>query len=497
MTTTRFAPSPTGFLHLGGARTALYNWLIARRAGGQFVLRIEDTDAARSTENSAEQIVEMLEWLGLDWDEGPYFQSQRLSLYREHLEVLKDKDLIYPAFETAEELEAARQLALEEKRTTTYNGPSRHYSREEGQKRIGEGQPYLWRFRVSEEGTTVIPETLMSKKKVGFRNADIGDFAITRPGRYDEFSLPLYNFCCVVDDALMKISHVARGVEHLTNTPKQFLLYQAFDYACPTFTHLPLILKNKKKMSKRDEEADPLQPVSLSGRRDLGYLPEATVNFLALLGWTDPDESELFTLDHLQKAFSIEGLNQSNANFDEGKYLHINAWHLRNIELSALTDLVLAHLEQAGLASASYPRSVLEQIVALLVDRCRLLSDFVEGTRFFFERPDDYETKAANKFLMTDQASSVLTDLRSTLASLEHFDHQKIEEALRAFGEEKAIKLKDISQPLRVSLTGRAASPGIFEVIAIFGKEETLARIDAALAYARAGIGADNGVQAG
>jgi glutamyl-tRNA synthetase len=478
--TTRFAPSPTGFLHLGGARTALYNWLLARRDGGRFVLRIEDTDQARSTGGSVEQILESLRWLGLEWDEGPIFQSDRWRIYREHLQLLQEREAIYPAFESMEELEAERQRAVAEKRSLVYNGPSRHYSRDEARRRIAAGDPYVWRFRVPSDGEMVVPETLMNKDGISFPKSDIGDFAITRLSTSGQFGNPLYNLSCVVDDALMKITHVVRGVEHLSNTPKQLLLYEAFGYQPPTFTHLPLLLKNKKKMSKRDADADKMHPVSVLARRDLGYLPEATINFLSLLGWSDPKGEELFNVDHLLQVFSAKRLVRSNANFDENKYLHINAWHIRQKTIEELTDLLVPYLQRAGLPANSRSRADLERIIALHRDRCRTLADFVEALRYYFERPS-YDLDVAPT--ISPQARGLISNLTQMLATVDLDDLVHTETATRQFAMDHELKMVEASQLLRVALTGRAVSPGIFGVMAALGKHEVLARLEA---YAKA-----------
>lgn len=480
MLVTRFAPSPTGFLHLGGARTALYNWLMARRYGGRMILRIEDTDTERSTGASVTQILDSLGWLGIDWDEGPYFQSERLALYREHLARLIEKDAVYPAFETMAELEEARNRALAERRNPRYDGPSRHLSRAEARRRMEAGERHVWRFRTPSEGVTEVEETLMSADGVSFANADIEDFAITRPAVEGQFGMPLYNFCCVVDDALMKISHVIRGVEHLSNTPKQVLLYRAFGYATPLFSHLPLILKNNKKMSKRDADADPMHPVSVSARRDLGYLPEATSNFIALLGWSHPESRELFDMAELVRTFSVDRLGRSNANFDESKYLHTNAFHLRQKPLDELVALVVPFLDRAGLSTEGRDAEWLRRIVELERERCRLLSEFPAALRFFFEAPASYDPKGAQKFLNSDGGRRVIGGMMARLASLPDFDVATLEAAVRQFAEAHALSLGDVSQPLRVALTGRTASPGLFDVLAGLGRDEALARLERA-----------------
>ena len=335
---TRFAPSPTGSLHLGGARTALFNWLFARKNNGTFILRIEDTDVERSTQESASGIIESLSWLGLNWDAGPFFQSDRLAIYNEHLAQLKNQGSIYPAFETKEELAALRERALLEKRNPVYDRAALALSKAQVDTLLASGKPFVWRFKVN-LGVTQVPELLMADGDYTVNHDTLGDFVITRPGTLEHPGMPLYNFVCAVDDALMQISHVIRGVEHLPNTAKQIMLYQAFGYPLPQFVHLPLIMKNGKKMSKRDVDALGNFPVSILERREIGYLPAATLNHLALLGWTAADGEEILSLPRLQSDFALDRLSKSNANFDESKYAFLNAHYIKTLPEAELIAL--------------------------------------------------------------------------------------------------------------------------------------------------------------
>lgn len=482
---TRFAPSPTGFLHVGGARTALFNWLHARTSGGTFLLRIEDTDEARHSEASVEQILDSLTWLGLTWDEGPYFQSQRLDIYREHLERLRLSGSIYPAFETMEELEAMRALALKEKRNPIYDRRSLRLPASEIARRLDAGENFVWRFRVPDEGATEVPETLMQGAAgASFENAAIGDFAITRPGTLKAPGMPLYNFVCTVDDALMGITHVIRGVEHLSNAPKQILLYQALGFAPPTFTHLPLIMKGAKKMSKRDADADPRFPVSVSARRDLGYLPEATVNFLALMGWSHPEALELFSREELIASFGLDRLSRSNANFDEDKYLHHNGWYIRHLELQDLVARVRPFLEKAGLELAGKSEAWLAAVIGLEAERSKLLSDFAPALDYFFAAPTALDPKGVKKFLSAPEGAARLETMAALLEKVEPFERGAIEAAVRALSETSGLSLGALSQPVRLALTGRTFSPGLFEVLELIGRDESLSRLRRAPALA-------------
>lgn len=479
----RFAPSPTGFLHLGGARTALFNWLWARKNGGKFILRIEDTDTERSTRASVEQILASMRWLGLDWDEGPFFQSQRTDIYFEHLDRLRREGRIYPAFETKEELEQMREEAMRENKPV-YDRRSLRLPPEEVQRRIDAGTPHVWRFKTPEDGATVVPETLLGNDgECHFDNREIGDFILTRPGTKDAPGMPLYNFVCAVDDALMGITHVIRGADHLSNTARQVLLYEAFGYALPTFTHLPLIMKNKKKMSKRDEDADPRQPVSISARRDLGYLEEALVNFLALLGWSFPNDREFFPREDLIEAFDLRRLIKSNANFDEDKLLHLNGLWIRSLAEEDLVARVRQFLVRAGMVTEGKSEEWYARIIALVSERCRLLSDFPPALEYFFLTPITYETKGVKKFFQGEDSAALMARIIDVVEEIEPFTQENMEAPLREFAEQAQVGFGKVAQPVRLAVTGRTASPGLFEIMEILGRETVLKRLHKALDY--------------
>jgi glutamyl-tRNA synthetase len=471
---TRFAPSPTGFLHIGGVRTALYNWLYARKNGGKFLLRIEDTDRARHKDASVDQILESLEWVGINWDNDELvFQSKRQDIYKKYFEQLKRSGYIYPAFETQEELEAMRQKAMAEKRPAVYDRSALELSEDERQSKIDAGIPHVWRFKVP-DGDTVVPDLLMGGDECRFSNAQVGDFAITRPSAAGEDIQVLYNFVVTVDDALMDITHVIRGVEHLGNAAKQTILYNALGFDVPQFCHLPLIMKAGKKMSKRDEDADPRFPVSTTARRDLGYLPEATVNYLALLGWSSPDENELLQVEDLIKNFSLDRLSKSNANFDEDKYLHINGWHIRNIENDDLVSRLKPYLDNAELdTNAPWLASAVE----LVKERCNLLFEFVDALSYFYKAPREFEEKGVNKFFKTDISVKILTTVADRLEGLSDFSIDAINAELHKIVEELELKFGKFGPVIRLALTGRMQSPGLAEVMSILGKEESASRL--------------------
>ena len=480
---TRFAPSPTGYLHLGGARTALYNWLYARKNNGKFILRIEDTDVERSTEASANAILEAMQWLGLDWDEGPFYQSQRLDLYRQKLDLLYKSGAIYPAFETKEELEAARAKAMAEKKNPIYDRASLKLSAEEVESRLKSGMPFVWRFKVPDEGYTEVPELLMGGKDTRTRNSTIGDFAISRPGTIDDPGMPLYNFVCTVDDAEMDISLVIRGNEHLTNATKQVLLYQAMGYKVPEFVHLPIILKNGKKMSKRDVDADGKFPVAVMERAKLGYLPQATLNHVALLGWSHPDGKEIMELEEMARVFTLDRLNKANPNFDEKKYFHFNSHYIAQMSDDDLLAMIKPCMETAGLDVSRFGDETLKKMIGLEKTRCQILSEFPHALSYFFAAPTDYEEKGKTKHFFAEDIDGVkiIDAAIEALSALQTFDHETIEHALAATVEKLAVPYKVFGPAIRLALTGRMQSPGLAEMMEIMGRDESLARLN----YAR------------
>lgn len=482
----RFAPSPTGFLHVGGARTALFNWLWARHNDGTMILRIEDTDLQRSTAESVDQILESLRWLGIDWDDGPFFQSQRGDVYRAALQRLIADGKAYRAFETPEELEAMRQKAMAEGRHIVYDRRSLHLGAEQVRAHLAEGRPFVWRFKCP-PGETVIPETLLGGEECRFDNETIGDFPLTRAGTESEWGGPLYNFCCAVDDADMRITHVIRGQEHLSNAARQVLILQALGAPVPTYTHLPLVMKNNKKMSKRDADADPRFPVSVSARRDLGYLPEATINFIALLGWSLDDKTEFFSVPDLIAQFGLEGLSKSNANFDEDKYLHMNAWYLRNLPRAEVVERVKPWLAEEGLEAGARGQQWLEFLIGLVVERCRLLAEFPEALEYFFRPPAFYEARGVEKLFAGEGVAEQLRETAQAVEQAADFSHDGLEAALRQFAEQRGLGFGKVAQPVRLALTGRMASPGLFDVMVGLGREETVSRLRQAADLIEAG----------
>jgi len=458
---TRFAPSPTGFLHIGGARTALFNYLYARKNGGKFALRIEDTDVARSTKESIDAILDGMKWLGLFWDEGPFYQSEMFDTYREHAQKLLDRGLVYRCYCTAEELATRREAALKEGRPPMYDRRCRD-GREQP------GAPYALRFRVP-DGTTAYLDEI--KGEISFENSSIEDLIILRSD-----STPTYNFCVVVDDATMAITHVIRGDDHINNTPKQILLYRALGYDLPVFAHLPMILgADKTRLSKRHGAT------SVMAYKEMGILPHALINYLARLGWSHGDQ-EIFSIEELTEKFSLESVGKSSGVFNPEKLIWLNQHYIKESKPEELAALLVPFLEGLGLSPAGDPR--LPMIVKTLQERAKTLVEMAEGAAFYFRETIEYDPAAAEKFLKPDNAP-VFDSLVEKLGALDGFTEGAIEAVFGLVMEETGLKLGKIAQPVRVALTGTTFSPGIFETMEALGKKPTLERLKAGAAHAR------------
>ena len=457
---TRFAPSPTGYLHIGGARTALFNWLYARHTEGTFILRIEDTDRARSTEASIQAILDAMKWLGLDWDEGPYYQTQRMDLYREAAQKLLETGWAYRCYCTPEELEEKRKRALKEGRKPKYDGTCRNRTD------FPEDQPYVLRFKCPEEGTVVVEDLV--KGTVQFDVKELDDLVIMRTD-----GIPTYNFAVVVDDASMGITHIIRGDDHLNNTPRQILIYQALGYPLPKFAHVPMILgQDHKRLSKRHGA------VSVLAYRDEGYLPQALTNYLVRLGWSHGDQ-EIFSLEELIDLFTLEGIGKSAGVFNPEKLLWLNAHYIRASSDEALAEALKPFLDAEGIAP---PRERLLMAIKTLKERSRTLKEMAEGMRFYFVDKIEYEPKAAKKFLKATMLP-YFSQLTDCLSALKTFDEPNVEACFKKVTEDNQIKLGKIAQPVRVALTGKTVSPGIFEVMEVLGREKTIARLQEAMEY--------------
>ena len=479
MVRVRFAPSPTGYLHIGGARTALFNWLYARRCGGVFVLRIEDTDAERSSWEMVQGIVDGLRWLGLDWDEGPdvggphapYYQSQRLDRHRAMAERLVAEGRAYYCYCSTEAIQARRHAAEAAGGGWMYDRACRALSVERIAELEAVGAPRAIRF-LTPDGRTTFDDLVHGP--IAFDNANIEDFVILRSDRQ-----PTYHLSVVADDIDMAISHVVRGDDHISNTPKHVLLYQAFDRPVPAFAHVPLILgPDKKRLSKRHGAT------SVMEYQRLGYLPEAMVNFLALLGWSPGDDRELFTRDELVRVFSLEGISGGNAVFNPEKLDWMNQQHLMRMTPDTLARALEPFVRAEGLWRDEYAggrQGWFLGLVALFQPRLKRLMTFADDARPLLSGELSMDETAARKHLYKKELKAPLSALRTAFADGASFDKDLLESALRTVAEKAEVKPAALIHATRVAVTGRAVSPGLFEVLALLGRDEVLRRLDTAL----------------
>ena len=471
----RFAPSPTGYLHVGGARTALFNWLYVRRHGGVFVLRIEDTDVERSSADMVTGILDSLRWLGLDWDEGPeiggpygpYAQSERLALYRDAAAQLVSGGHAYYCFCRPEDLKARRDAAEATGKAWTYDRACFRLSREEIARRESAGDPRAIRFLVP-EGHTSFDDLVHGT--IEFDHVNIEDFVVLRSDGH-----PTYHLSVVVDDVAMHITDVVRGDDHISNTPKQVLLYQAMGAPVPRFAHVPLILgPDKKRLSKRHGAT------AVGEYEKQGYLPEAMLNFLALLGWSPGDDQELFTRDELVARFSLEGISGGNAVFNPEKLDWFNQQHLMRLPAPEILARLRPDLEAAGLwpaASGPADRARVERAIDLVKPRARKLADLVPQLRPFLTERVERDPAAVAKHLAGPELPAHLTAWRQRMAQVEPYDAPTLESALRTVAEERGVKPGLLIHATRVAVTGQAVSPGLFEVLELVGRDRVLARL--------------------
>ncbi|MBN1295036.1 MAG: glutamate--tRNA ligase [Candidatus Latescibacteria bacterium] len=479
----RFAPSPTGDLHVGGARAALFNWLYARKTQGKFLLRIEDTDRERSTEASLKSILGSLRWLGLDWDEELVFQSKRGELYRSAVEKLLESGAAYRCFCSKEELEAERERAQREKLDYHYSGKCRNLGKETVESYVREGKPYTMRFRVG-EGETSFDDHLHGVTT--FRNETIGDFIIARAD-----GSPVYILSVAVDDADMGITLVMRGDDHLSNTPKQIMLMKALGYEIPRFCHLPQVLgQDKHKLSKRHGAASVLE------YEKMGFLPGAVVNFLALLGWAPGDDREKMTLDELIEAFSLDGLAKKSGVFDLQKLEWLNGQYLNDMPPEELLPLVSALFVEQGFIQkdeVDSRRDFLLGVIIQLKERCRLIPEFAEKGAFFFRAPESYDEKGERKYFNDIEVADRLEALADSFESLEIFDEASTEAATRQVVVNYNIGVGKLIHPTRLAVTGMTTGPGLFELVTLIGKKPVVDRMRRAAEYIRKNSEETNG----
>jgi glutamyl-tRNA synthetase len=477
----RFAPSPTGHLHVGGARTALYNYLHARRLGGVFVLRIEDTDAARSTPESLAAIFDSLRWLGLTWDEGPgaggthgpYLQSERRAIYHEHLESLRAAGRVYPCYCTAAELEARREAQLARGEPPRYDGRCRGLDAAGRAQLEAEGRTAATRFALPGPGETAWEDVV--RGRVAFRNEVLDDFVLVRSD-----GLPTYNYACVVDDHTMEISDVIRGDDHISNTPRQILIYQALGWTPPRFAHVPMILGDDgSRLSKRHGAT------SVAAYRDLGYLPEAMVNFLALLGWSFDGQRELFTLAELEQAFRLERVGSNPAIFNLEKLEWMNGQHMKMLPEEERVRRVEAFLAGRGYDLSRWPPAWRAMLVRAIGDRLKTLADAERYGGFALRDTLETDPEAWAELREKPEVGPRLAGLATRIAADPEFTLESLERVTRGHAKELGIKAGDLMSATRVALTGRKVAPGLFEVMALLGRERVLARLrDAAERWA-------------
>ena len=462
---TRFPPSPTGFMHVGNARTAIFNWLYARHMKGKFVLRIEDTDRERSTQEAVDVIFDALEWLGIDWDEGPLYQTQRLAIYEEYTEKLIETDQAYYCTCTPEEVEAMRKKAMESGGKPRYDGTCRD-------KGLSKTENAVVRLKAPTAGTTVVEDVI--KGNIVFQNDELDDFVLVRSD-----GIPTYNFAVVIDDMTMKINTVIRGDDHVMNTPKQILIYKALGSPLPVFGHVPMVLgPDRARFSKRHGA------ISVTAYREMGFLPDAMLNYLVRLGWSHGDQ-EFFTRDELIDVFDIENIGHAAGVFDMDKLLALNADH---IQATASADLVEPLMPLAkALDIDLQPGSHAESVIDTLKPRSKTLKDMAEQALFYYTDDITYEEKAERK-VFKPAALEPLKLLVYKLKILDEYTEANLESVFKEVMDETGLKLGKIAQPVRVALTGKTASPGIFEITAILGKARVVSRLQKAIQFIEAKV---------
>ncbi|MFZ5448009.1 MAG: glutamate--tRNA ligase [Thermodesulfobacteriota bacterium] len=459
---TRFSPSPTGALHLGGAHTALFNWLIARHYDGTFILRIEDTDKERSQERFVTEILEAMKWLGLDWDEGPYRQSERLPIYHDYINRLLDRGAAYYCNCPPQDLEARRQAALARGDKPRYDGHCRDLN-------LPAGPDTAVRFKTARTGVTHWKDAI--KGPIAFDNQELDDLVVLRAD-----GIPTYNFAVVVDDITMGVTQVIRGEDHIPNTPRQLLIYEALGVTPPLFAHMPLMLgKDRAKLSKRHGALPAL------AYREQGFLPHSLVNYLARLGWSHGDQ-EIFSIEELIKYFTLEHVTKSPGVFDEEKLLWLNSHYIKEMPAPELARAVTPFLANIGITNPD--QDYLARVVTTLAPRSKTLVEMAEAARFYFQDPRPYDSKAAQKFLKP-ASGLIIREIATRLAELPEVNESALTQLFNELSQETRQKMVNLAQPVRVALTGKTASPGLYEIIQILGRDETLRRLENAIDFAK------------
>ncbi|OMP67969.1 glutamate--tRNA ligase [Domibacillus epiphyticus] len=478
----RYAPSPTGHLHIGNARTALFNYLYARNLGGKFIIRIEDTDQKRNIEGGEESQLQYLKWLGIDWDEGPdaggeygpYRQSERNDLYKKYYEKLLEEGKAYKCYCTAEELEAEREAQQERNEIAGYSGKCRHLTQEEQAALEAEGRRPSIRFRVPEGETIAFND--MVKGEVSFESDGIGgDFVIVK-----QDGTPTYNFAVAIDDHLMKMTHVLRGDDHISNTPKQLFIYRALGFKPPVFGHMTLIVnENRKKLSKRDESIIQF----IEQYEELGYLPEALLNFITLLGWSPKEEEEIFTKEQFIESFDADRLSKSPAFFDKQKLLWMNNQYMKEQPVERVVELARPHLVKAGLIDEAFSpeqEEWVESLIALYQEKMSFGAEIVELSGLFFKEDVQYEDEA-KEVLSEEQVPEVLRAFAEKASALDPFEAAGVKKAMKDVQKETGHKGKKLFMPIRAAVTGQTHGPDLPKAIELLGKEKVLKRLNAIL----------------
>jgi len=472
----RFAPSPTGYLHVGGLRTALYNYLFAKHHGGKFVLRIEDTDQARRVEGAVENLIATLDWAGVSFDEGPgrdcgygpYVQSERLDIYRQYAHELIKKGFAYRCFCTPERLEEARQRQNAAKLSTSYDRHCRDLPPEEVERRLSAGERNVIRMKVPLEGELTFEDIIRGTVTIAYNVLD--DQVIIKSDGF-----PTYHLAVVVDDHLMAISHVIRGEEWLPSTPKHILLYRFFGWELPKFAHLPLLLNpDKSKLSKRQGD------VAVEDYRAKGYFKEAIVNFIAFLGWNPGGEREIFSLEELVREFSLERVGKSGAVFNVEKLNWLNSEYLKRMPESEVLGLLKTYLAQTPYSGQTFDDTFLLNVIRVMRERATFIKDLVEKCRYFFEKPAVYDLDVVKK-RWKPESGSQLKKLLEEFAQLQNPGKEQFESALHKTAESLQIKTSELIHPLRLAVSGVGAGPGLYDILTIIGKEETIQRLNMAI----------------
>ncbi|MEG6568998.1 glutamate--tRNA ligase [Thermoanaerobacterium thermosaccharolyticum] len=467
----RFAPSPTGNLHIGGARTALFNWLFARHNNGKMILRVDDTDLERSTGDSMKAIIDGLKWLGIDWDEGPIYQSKRLDLYKNYADKLVKEGKAYYCFCTKEELDEMRKEAQKAGKPPMYTGKCRNLSADEVKKYMDEGKKYVVRLKVPKEGKTTVHDII--RGDVEFDNSTFDDFIIMKSD-----NMPTYNFATVIDDYDLKISHIIRGEEHLSNTPKQILIYDALGFEKPSFAHVSMILApDRSKLSKRHGAT------SVQEFRDLGYLPEAIINYITLLGWIPSDGEEVFSTEKSISEFTLDRVSKNPAIYDTKKLTWLNGIYIRDCDIDRLTKEVIPFLINKGLIGDNYDYDYIKKVVSAVREREKTLNEIAEAMSYYFNDEFDYDEKGVKKYFEKDGVDNILKEAIEVLDKVDDFNLVETEKAYRDLIEKLDIKSGDLFHPTRLAISGRTFGPGLFDIMELLGKKKTIERIKKAIKY--------------